>query len=489
MQEIKRDQQQLHMLSRRAACWSYINDKMKQISMSLMFARKLLTATRCSSFSGKSASGNSFSGRNIKTPITVSFGSIVNTSRNDKMTKIWPCLTVYVRHLHGCQRVGFHYSASSSHKTMKSCIAAGNLTSRGMMPQLSNTSDYSTTVSQSSALPDVSKSISALQVKRPARKKTPPVSEEGRALQMDNVVAYAVAEEINLSGLEAHIAKQGLYSVGRLPADVTTALHVRGKYNVEQRPKEIFVFEDGSVIFWCVPEIERGTFLKMLGKFSQGSYTPSLVLYEREEMDFTYARGNTSLSGDLIQLKDGAGDSQHTLLEMYAFSNALAQSVKLAMWEASFNKFVESIENVTEDLRLGRKISMSREQVLKKTGELFSLRNRINLSSDLLDTPDFYWDREALEPLYVSLCNYLSIPRRTKVMNQKLNHCCDLTELLITQLNNTHHVRLEVMIIILILVEVMFEIIHVMERYWTQPAAEPAVSADTSKETREILVH
>lgn len=462
---------------------------MKQISVGLTCLRQLLSTTRHSCFSGKSFSSTSFSGQRRKSEIAVSFSNTIETSKNKNILKLWPLCTVYARHFHGCHRVGLHYTASSSFKTQISCIAAGNLTSHDMTPLLPSTSGYSTAVSQSSALPDLSKGVSALQVKRPARKKASPVSEECRTLQINNVVAYAVAEGIDLSSLEAHIGKQGLYSVGKLPADVTTALHVRGKYIMEQKPKEIFVFEDGSVIFWCVPEIERGTFLKMLGKFSQGSYASSLVLYEREEIDFTYARGNTTLTGDLIQLKDDDGDSQQTLLEMYAFSNALAQSVKLAIWEASFNKFVDSIENVTEDLRLGRKISMSREQALKKTGELFSLRHRINLSSDLLDTPDFYWDREALEPLYVSLCNYLSIPRRTKVMNQKLNHCCELTDLLITQLNNTHHVRLEVMIIILILVEVMFEIIHAIERYWTKPAPEPVVSADTSKESREILVH
>ena len=44
-----------------------------------------------------------------------------------------------------------------------------------------------------------------------------------------------------------------------------------------------------------------------------------------------------------------------------------------------------------------------------------SPRHLINLTSDLLDTPDFYWDRSNLEPLYTGLCTQLSIRRRTKV--------------------------------------------------------------------------
>ncbi len=44
-------------------------------------------------------------------------------------------------------------------------------------------------------------------------------------------------------------------------------------------------------------------------------------------------------------------------------------------------------------------------------------RYKINLSSDLLMTPDFYWDRENLENLYDKTCFYLDIHKRTRVNN------------------------------------------------------------------------
>lgn len=117
---------------------------------------------------------------------------------------------------------------------------------------------------------------------------------------------------------------------------------------------------------------------------------------------------------------------------------------------------------------------------MKKTGELFGLRHKINLSSDLLDLPDFYWEREQLEAFYRSNCNYFSISQRLKVsflrhsfftinvlfvtifqvMNLKINHCLELVELLSHHLSDKHHIRLEWMIIALIMVEVAFEIIH-----------------------------
>lgn len=50
-------------------------------------------------------------------------------------------------------------------------------------------------------------------------------------------------------------------------------------------------------------------------------------------------------------------------------------------------------------------------------------------------------------------------------MNEKINHCVALIELLSSHLNDKHHVRLEWMIIILIMVEVVFEVIHYVDRF------------------------
>ncbi|KAJ8947511.1 hypothetical protein NQ314_008589 [Rhamnusium bicolor] len=108
---------------------------------------------------------------------------------------------------------------------------------------------------------------------------------------------------------------------------------------------------------------------------------------------------------------------------------------------------------------------MTREEVLRKHGELFALRHYLNLSSDVLDTPDFYWENEQFENLYNQVCAYFCISKRTRVMNEKINHCVALIELLSTHLSDKHHIRLEWMIIVLIMVEVAFETIHYIDRY------------------------
>lgn len=135
------------------------------------------------------------------------------------------------------------------------------------------------------------------------------------------------------------------------------------------------------------------------------------------------------------------------------------------MWESLLNDFIEKINPITENMKKGKRLRLTREQVFKRTGELFALRHQINLESDLLDEPDFYWDRDHLVPLYHKIFNHLKLSKRTRVMNEKISDCLSLIELVTNHLNDKHHTRLEWMIILLIMVEVGFEILHYAERY------------------------
>lgn len=222
----------------------------------------------------------------------------------------------------------------------------------------------------------------------------------------------ATAEEYDLERLLSSIIKQDLYERKSIltSGEDSDFLYVSAKYEVDEEPREIIFFREGSVVLWNCPELECGNVLKQLTQFEIDSYDTSLVQEEREWMSFNY--------GEKAHMKKGTFylTQNDTLpIEKYTFSNAMSTSVKLGMWEALLDKYVDSMAYVTEDLKKGTKIKISRADVLRKTGELFALRHLINLSSDLLDTPDFYWDRDDLGQLYSNICSYFSIQRRTKV--------------------------------------------------------------------------
>jgi len=309
--------------------------------------------------------------------------------------------------------------------------------------------------------------LSAVHSKRRVPRKRSVLTDDRGDVRPDDtdmeVVAYSTAEEYSLEDLVRGLQEQNLYHPSAMSEDVHDVLHVSARYTLGAEPREIYLFREGTVVFWNVPELERRQVLQFLPGFEEGSYAADTVDQESESMPYSYTEvfNKTRLvNGRILLNMEGTTD-----LEKYAFSNAMALSVKLGIWEAALEKYIDSIEYVTEELKKGGSISMKKEDVLKKNGQLFALRHLINLSSDCLDTPDFYWDKDNLESLYQKTCNHLNIAKRTRVMNEKLNHCVELADMLSSNLQDKHHVRLEWMIIVLIMVEVGFEVIHFLERY------------------------
>ena len=230
-----------------------------------------------------------------------------------------------------------------------------------------------------------------------------------------DVVAFATAEEYDLERLIKGLKENDLYEP-KVIKNTSDVVHAVAKIQVDEEPREIFFFREGSVVLWNVTELESSNVLNFLRKYEFDSYSESMVQEESEKMNYMHQLENLpsglAKDGDLLV---ATGDGGEMTLDKYTFSNGMSLSVKLAIWEASLEKYIDTIEFVTEDLKKGNKIRMTREEVLRKHGELFALRHLINLGSDLLDTPDFYWENEQLESLYIQVCNYFAIAKRTRV--------------------------------------------------------------------------
>ncbi|XP_061552334.1 required for meiotic nuclear division protein 1 homolog isoform X2 [Phycodurus eques] len=294
--------------------------------------------------------------------------------------------------------------------------------------------------------------------KQPSRANQPSLNQDTDMMQC---MAFATADQYNLPALSVHLAQHGFREV-EFPRDAANVLVISS--DVSAKPDDgslIFFFREGSVVFWNVEEKMLKKVLRILERHESQPYEVALVHWENEEINYTYGEGNTKLErGNFVlskHLERHDGD-----LEKFAFSNALCLSVKLAIWEVSLDNFVESIQSIPETLKSGTRVKLSSAEVMQKIGELFTLRHRINLSSDLLLTPDFYWDRETLEKIYDKTCQFLSINRRVKVVNEKLEHCTQLTDLMRSHLSEKHSLRLEWMIVILITIEVLFEVVRMI---------------------------
>ncbi|XP_009645242.1 required for meiotic nuclear division protein 1 homolog isoform X2 [Egretta garzetta] len=299
----------------------------------------------------------------------------------------------------------------------------------------------------------------APRTKQPSRTNQPLLSDMENLMQC---TAFATADEYHLGNLCHDLTSHGYVEITSLPRDAANVLVIGTEKSAkDDDPGMIFFFREGAVVFWNVEEKSMKNIMRVLEQHEIQPYEVALVHWENEEMNYRIGEGQSKLHKGEILLNSEL-DSDEVVLQKFAFSNALCLSVKLAIWESLLDNFVESIQSIPEILKSRRKVKLSHADVMQKIGELFALRHRINLSSDLLITPDFYWDREKLEELYDKTCQFLNINRRVKVMNEKLQHCMELTDLMRNHLNEKHTLRLEWMIVILITIEVLFELARVV---------------------------
>ncbi|XP_075219379.1 required for meiotic nuclear division protein 1 homolog [Lycorma delicatula] len=275
------------------------------------------------------------------------------------------------------------------------------------------------------------------------------------------IMTFATAAEYDLEQLRLGLLKKNLYTPFDMGEDFPDILYAEPRYILEGEMRYLFFFREGAVACWNMTDIECTSILQFLRPYEFSSYDRDSTYCEGEVMTYSFG-----LTGKKTTLDKGHFTFpldlplHQSTLDKYTISNAIVLSVKLGVWERFLEKYVSSIQFITEDLRLGKPVQISRHQVLQKTGELFALRNAINLSSDLLGIPDFYWNKHSLEKLYIKIIRFLSVPKRTKVINEKINYCFAVVNLISSHLSDSHHVRLEWMIIILIMAEVGIEIFY-----------------------------
>lgn len=254
--------------------------------------------------------------------------------------------------------------------------------------------------------------------KRPPRKKRPVAqAKEGKF----NVTAYATAHEYDLDGLHLALIRTNQFATQNFYADSDQeVLHIQlkqGEWGTASahsgEPQEVFFFREGSTVLWNCSDEQAQLVWQYLRAYEINPYTAAVVEDEKEIMDYAYAVEGQSggFKKEMFWLRT---DEPNDLCK-YTYSNAMTSSVKLAIWEAMLNEYIDGLAAVTSDLKNGKSLRISRAAVLRKTGELFALKHLVNLNSELLGTPDFYWEHESLEKLFTRTCHYFSISKRKRV--------------------------------------------------------------------------
>ena len=129
------------------------------------------------------------------------------------------------------------------------------------------------------------------------------------------------------------------------------------------------------------------------------------------------------------------------------------------MFESEIEKTIQGTKHLPEQLAVDGSIHMTDMEISQIIGEIFMQRSSVNLHLDVLDMPDFFWERPELEPLYKLTRSYLDLNKRVDILNRRLDVLKELMEILKDQLNTQHASRLEWIVIWLIVIEVAIELV------------------------------
>ncbi|KAI0945521.1 hypothetical protein AcW1_001723 [Taiwanofungus camphoratus] len=153
----------------------------------------------------------------------------------------------------------------------------------------------------------------------------------------------------------------------------------KSKFSETPTEAEIFMFKYGTIVIWGMTEAQEKRFLSSIKRFEVEKLVPQDV--EMEDLNYYYAN-YSRIYNDVITLRKGS-----SYMTKLSLSHALAQSVKISLFEELISSTIEETKEIPEIISETGKIGMPHKDIMRKIGELFLLRTNINSVGSVLDSP------------------------------------------------------------------------------------------------------
>lgn len=282
-------------------------------------------------------------------------------------------------------------------------------------------------------------------------------------------------ESYDLNKVINNLHTSGYHPKSLVPDEIVTFKYFHNGY----RSDIMILGNSGTVVSWGIDE--SFTLENILPLIQSARINPLAEnAMESEDLDYleiesiedlervrhTLSRSvdGSFVEGDLIVVN--SIDPELGLLDKAAFSSGISRSTRLAILEELLEAHIEKTRKFTENLSDGKRLNLTESMVLRSTGSLFLIRGKLNLYSELTETPDLYWSEPQLERIYKQMSRSLDIQPRIAILNTKLDYATEESRAFMAVLNEKKGTHLEWIIIYLITVEVCFELHHYYERYW-----------------------
>lgn len=264
-------------------------------------------------------------------------------------------------------------------------------------------------------------------------------------------LSYCIANKIDLTRLDNHYK-----------TECPDFLSIRSRDVLKITPTDtsnvlVFVFKNGTVVFWGVKRYQINLYLNTIKLYAD----KPVAFRVRDELIFSLGEKTTIEPHDYFDVDcltiDADLDNDELRLSLsYGFS----QSAKLQYFETILEALIERYTPIIHHLSHKGEITVSRNEIRRIIGEILGAKSEMNLISNFMYHPKYFWQHPTLEEYYIMLERYLHIQRRVNAINHRLDTLNEIFDMLNSYLENRHSHNLEVIIIILITLEILFAILN-----------------------------
>lgn len=247
--------------------------------------------------------------------------------------------------------------------------------------------------------------------------------------------ALLLGERLDVSGLE------------RSDAISTTPFAFRvGEHGL------VALFRYGAAVLAGLSPVEEDDLLRKISARVSGPYKPMEDEIVTVVLD---SSGDDQIPpGGPLQLKELTPE------RFLIIADALAKSVALAHNERQVGAVFDIIDPLASSMAASGKVPGNRKQLLKLVGEALLVEHRMSGRVAVEDKPDVLWDRPELERLFGRLQDEYELTERANALSDKLSVIQTTTRALTDLIDAQRSLRLEAIIVLLIVFEIVLTFIE-----------------------------
>lgn len=265
-------------------------------------------------------------------------------------------------------------------------------------------------------------------------------------------LSFCVANTIDLTKLDIYLKNNSQSFMSVKSRDVLK-LTLTDASN-----KVVFIFKNGTLVTWGIKRHQVHEYFELIKPFADRPV--QLAIHD----EFSYFVGHKIAiePHDFFDVDCLIIDEDSDELKL-GLSYGFSQSVKLQYFETIIDGLIDKYNPYIKSLSQKGKMMITRDQIRQVIGEILGAKSEMNLISNFLYHPKFYWQHPTLEEHYIMLERYLHIQRRVNAINHRLDTLNEIFDMFNHYLENRHAHNLEIIIIVLIMIEILFEVMKLFQ--------------------------